>query len=74
MTNKLFQVTISITKTAPANHVPEILQSQHFINTSTNPDGCHMINFIQNEVNMANKPLKVQQPLLKNSSEMDKLP
>ena len=34
-----------------------------------------MSNFIcQNEVNMANEPFKVQQPLLENSSEMDKLP
>ena len=33
-----------------------------------------MSNFLrQNEVNMANKPLKVQQPLLESSSEMDKL-
>ena len=30
--------------------------------------------FCQNEVNMANEPLKVQQqPLLKSSNEMDKL-
>ena len=28
----------------------------------------------QNEVNMAKEPPKVQQPLLENSSEMDKLP
>ena len=34
-----------------------------------------MSNFIcQNEVNMANEPFKVQQPLLESSSEMDKLP
>ena len=34
------------------NHVHEILQQQHFINTSTNPEGCHMSNLIrQNEVN-----------------------
>ena len=34
-----------------------------------------MSNFIcQNEVNMANEPLKVQQQLLESSSEMDKLP
>ena len=34
-----------------------------------------MSNFIgQNEVNMANEPLKVQQSLLESSSEMDKLP
>ena len=33
-----------------------------------------MSNFIrQNEVNMANELLKVQQPLLESSSEMDKL-
>ena len=28
----------------------------------------------QNEDNMANEPLKVEKPLLKSSSEMDKLP
>ena len=33
-----------------------------------------MSNFIcQNKVNMANEPLKVQQPHLKSSSEIDKL-
>ena len=33
-----------------------------------------MSNFIrQNEVNMANEPLKVQQPFLESSSEMDEL-
>ena len=33
-----------------------------------------MSNFIcQNEVNMANEPLKVQQPHLESSNEMDKL-
>ena len=33
-----------------------------------------MLNFIrQNEVNMANEPLKVQQPLRESSSEIDKL-
>ena len=40
------------------------------------PEGCHrdMSNFIrQNEVNMANEPLKVEKPLLESSSEMDKL-
>ena len=48
-------------------------KKQLFINTSTNPDGCHMSNFIgQNEVSMANEPLKVQQSLLESSSEMDK--
>ena len=32
-----------------------------------------MSDFIrQNEVNMADEPLKVEQPLLKNSSEIDK--
>ena len=64
-----------ITKTTPANHVPKILQQQHFINTSTNPDGCHMSNFIrQNSVNMAHKPLQVEQPLMESSSEKDNLP
>ena len=44
------------------------------MNTSTNPEGCHMSNFIfQNEVNMANEPLKIQQPYLESSSKMDKL-
>ena len=64
----------AITRTTPANHVPEILQQQHFGNTSTSPADCrHMSNFIrQNEVNMINEPLKVQQLLLKSSSEMDK--
>ena len=34
-----------------------------------------MLNYIrQNEVTMANEPLKVEQPLLENSSEMDTLP
>ena len=43
------------------------------INISTNL-GCHMSNFFcQNEVSLANEPLKVQQPLLKSSSEMDKI-
>ena len=33
-----------------------------------------MSNFIcQNEINMANEPLNVQQPLLKSLSEMDNL-
>ena len=33
-----------------------------------------MSNFIrQNEVNMANEPLKVEKPFLESSSEMDKL-
>ena len=33
-----------------------------------------MSNFIrENEFNMANEPLKVQQPLLESSSEMDKI-
>ena len=50
----------AITKNTPINYVVEILQKQHFIKTSTNPEGCHMSNFIgQNEVNMANEPLKV---------------
>ena len=62
-----------IIKITPTSHVPEMLQQQHFIYTSTNPEGCHMSNFIrQNEVNKAKKHLKVQQPLLESSSEMDK--
>ena len=44
------------------------------LSTHTYPEGCHMSNFIrQNEVNKANELLKVQQPLLESSSEMDKL-
>ena len=62
----------AITKTNPANHVPEILQPHLFINTSTNPDSGHMSNYIrQIKVNMANEPLKVEQPLRESSSEMD---
>ena len=69
----MFQLP-EIIKLTPTNHVREIMQQPHFINTSTNPEGCHMSNFIhQNEVNMANELLKVQQPLLESSSEMDKL-
>ena len=53
----------------------EIIQQQHFTNTYTDPEGCHMSNFIrQNEFNIANELLKVQQPLLESSSEMNKLP
>ena len=51
-----------------------MLQQQHCISTSTNPGGHHMSNSIrQNEVKMANEPLKIQQPL-QSSSEMDKVP
>ena len=65
----------AITTNTPTNYVAEILQKQFFINTSTNPDGCHMSNFFgQNEVNMANEPLEIQQSLLESSSEMDELP
>ena len=65
----------AITKTIPANHVPEILQPHSFINTSTNPDGSHMYNYIrQIKVNIANESLKVEQQLLESSSEIDKLP
>ena len=57
------------------NHVPEILQPQHFIKISINADGGHLSNYIRrNEVNLANEPLKVEQPLLESSSEIDKLP
>ena len=66
---------LAVTKTTPANHVPGILQPHSFINTSTNPDGSHMYNYIrQIEVNMADEPLKVKQPLLESSSEIDKRP
>ena len=45
------------------------------MNNSTTPGGCHKSNSIrQIEVNMANEPVKVEQPLLESSSEMDKLP
>ena len=45
--------------------VAEILQQQHFINTSTNTERYHMSNFIcQNEVKMVNEPLKVEKPVL----------
>ena len=56
--------------------LPIFLQpQQHFINTSINPDGGHISNYIcQNEVNATNEPLKVEKPLLESSSEMDKLP
>ena len=65
----------AITTSTPANHVPEILQPHSFFNTSTNPDGSHMYNYIrQIEVNIANEPLKVEQQLLESSSEIDKLP
>ena len=66
MTNKLLCFELpGITEITPTNHVPKILQQQHFITASTNPECCHMSNFIcLNEVNMANKPLKVQQLLL----------
>ena len=54
--------------------MPEILQQQHYIITYTNPKSCRMSNFMcHNAVNMANEPLKVQQPLQESSSEMDKL-
>ena len=34
-----------------------------------------MLNFIrENDVNMANEPLKVEKPLLETSSEIDQLP
>ena len=70
-----FQIEIGCNgevRTIPAIYLSEILQPQHSINTSTNPEGCHMSNFIrQNEVNMANEPLKVDKPLLESSSEMD---
>ena len=47
VTGRMNRIAITaITKTTPANHVPEILQPQHSINTSTNPEGCHMSNFI----------------------------
>ena len=52
----------AITKITPTNHVSKILQQQHFIITSTNPEGCHMANYTrQSEVNMANEPLKFEQ-------------
>ena len=72
--NTITYSKLTITMITPTNDVSEILQHQHFINTSTNPEGCHKSNFIrQNEVNMAKDPFKVQQPILESSSEMDKL-
>ena len=69
-----------ITKIARTNLVPEIFQQpqqqqkQHFINTYTNPEGCHISNLIrQIMVSLANEPLKVLQPLVESSSEMDNL-
>ena len=51
----------AITKTTPANYVPGILQQQHFINTSTNPEDRSVSNLIrQNDVNVATGPLKVK--------------
>ena len=77
--NKDQQITITYseltanTKITPTNHIPEMLQQEHFINTSTNTEGCHISNFIrQNEVNEAKELLKVQ-PHLESSGEMDKL-
>ena len=53
---------------------PKYYNHLSLFNTSANPEGCRMSNFIrQNEVNMANEPLKVEKPLLESSSEMDKL-
>ena len=70
---KVFRVTRNY-QNYSNKYVAEILQQQHFINTSTNPEGCHMSNFIrQNKVKKANELLKVQQPLLESSSEIDKL-
>ena len=40
----------AITNNTPTNLVAEIIQQQQFINTYTNPEGCHVTNFIrQNE-------------------------
>ena len=66
----------AITKTTPANHFPKILQQQHFKNTFTNPNGYHISIFIlhQIEVKRKNEPLKVEQPALESSNEMDELP
>ena len=62
------------TKTTLANYLPQILQQQHFINTSTNPNGGHTSNYNrQIKVNMADERLKVEHPLLESSSEKDKL-
>ena len=48
--------------------------NNNFINTSTNSKGRHMSNLTrQHEVNEANELLKVQQPHLESSREMDKL-
>ena len=37
LSGRLVQIT-------PTNHVPATLQQQHFINTYTNPEGCHLSN------------------------------
>ena len=63
-----------ITKITATNHVPETLQQQHLVNTSTKPEGCNLSNFIcKYGFRMANEPLRVQQPLLECSSEVDKI-
>ena len=38
----------AITKIIPTNHFPEQSpQQEHFINTSTNPEGCHISIFME---------------------------
>ena len=70
MTNKLLQRIPSFQQLLKLLQLTmflgyKILQPHSFINTSTNPDGSHMYNYIrQIEVNMADEPLKVEQPLL----------
>ena len=49
------------------------MTTTQFINTSTDPDSGHVSDYIREiEVNMTGEPLKVEQPLLESSSEMDK--
>ena len=44
------------------------------VQSSTKPGGGHVSNCIrQNEVNMADEPFEVEEPLLESSSEIDKL-
>ena len=64
-----------MTETIPGNHVSEIFLPYHFIKTSTNLKSGHMSDYIhQNYVNVSNEPIKVEQPILESSSEMDNFP
>ena len=70
-----FQKFPAMTETIPGNHVSEIFLPYHFIKTSTNLKSGHMSDYIhQNYVNVSNEPIKVEQPILESSSEMDNFP